>query len=176
MKYAKRILMVAGALALAGLLAVAIAPKAAHAVVASMVQVVNTAASPAITQDTSKQAAQIVSLLCQESPSLCLQILEGGGVASGAYSVTTGSHLVVTSADVFVNTPFTAPGTQMFLQNTATGNAYEFFNIPEGSAGAQFNFGSGFAVAPGTGLSIGEAYLSSAGSVVFYVHGYLTAN
>lgn len=151
-------------------------PRTAHAIVATLVQVANTTANPAITQDTSKQAAQVVSLLCQESPLLCIQILEAGGIASGAYSVPTGLHLVVTSADVFVNTPFTSPGTQMYLQNTASGEPYEYFNIPEGSGGAQFNFGSGFSVASGSGLSLNEAFLSSGGSVVFYVHGYLTAN
>ena len=176
MKYAKRILMVAGALALAGLLAVAIAPKAAHAVVASMVQVVNTAASPAITQDTSKQAAQVVSLYCAESPSLCNQILEGGGITGTAYTVPAGFHLVITSAHVFVVTPFTSPGSELYLQNTSSGEPYEYFNVPSGSSGASFDFGSGFSVAPGTGLSINEAFLSSAGSVIFYFHGYLTAN
>jgi hypothetical protein len=42
MKFAKWMLIVAGVLGLMGILALAIAPKAAHAIVATMVQVVNT--------------------------------------------------------------------------------------------------------------------------------------
>jgi len=45
MRFAKRLLMGVGAAVLAGLLGVAIAPKAAHAVVAALVQVVNTPTS-----------------------------------------------------------------------------------------------------------------------------------
>jgi hypothetical protein len=45
MNFAKRILMVAGAGALAGILAIAIAPKTAHALVAALVQVSNTPSS-----------------------------------------------------------------------------------------------------------------------------------
>jgi|SRR5580658_9519544 hypothetical protein len=41
MRFAKRLLMIAGAVALAGILGLAIAPKAAHALVAALVQVVN---------------------------------------------------------------------------------------------------------------------------------------
>jgi len=176
MRFAKRILMAAGALALAGLLGVAIAPKSAHAVVASLVQVVNTAANPAITQDTSRQAAQVVSLYCAESPALCNQIPEGGGITGTTYTVPAGFHLIITSVDIFVITPFTSPGTQMYLQNTSSGEPYEYFNVPAGSAGASYNLASGISVGPGTGLSLNEAFLSSAGSVIFYVHGYLTAN
>ena len=55
MKYAKRMFMMAGAMTLAGILGVAMAPKAAHGIVAAMVQVVNTAASPVIAQDTARK-------------------------------------------------------------------------------------------------------------------------
>ncbi len=45
MNFAKRMLMVAGAATLAGILAIAIAPKTAHALVAALVQVANTPSS-----------------------------------------------------------------------------------------------------------------------------------
>jgi hypothetical protein len=51
MQFAKRLLMVAGAVTLTGLLGVAIVPKAAHAIVATLVQVVNTSANPVPTYD-----------------------------------------------------------------------------------------------------------------------------
>lgn len=49
MKFVKRMLMVAGAVALAGLMGVMIASRAAHGIVAAMVQVVNTTANPVLT-------------------------------------------------------------------------------------------------------------------------------
>ena len=67
MRFAKRLLMAAGAVALTGLMGTMIAPKAAHAVVSTLVQVANTIANPAITQDTSKTAAQLVNPSCDPS-------------------------------------------------------------------------------------------------------------
>lgn len=62
MKYLQKMLMVAGALALTGIMAIGFAPKVAHGLAAATVQVVNTVASPAITQETNRQAAQILTL------------------------------------------------------------------------------------------------------------------
>ncbi|MGA8221333.1 MAG: hypothetical protein WB780_06720 [Candidatus Acidiferrales bacterium] len=64
MKYAKRMLMVAGALALAGILGVAIVPKAAHGLVAAMVQVVNTSANPVPTLEEDAQTAFVANNFC----------------------------------------------------------------------------------------------------------------
>jgi len=50
MKFAKSILTGAGAVILAGLLLALLAPKAAHAIVATAVQVENTVASPVVSQ------------------------------------------------------------------------------------------------------------------------------
>lgn len=60
MRFAKRLLMVAGAVALAGILGVAIAPKAAHAIVATLVTVTNTTANPVGTSDANNGAFQPV--------------------------------------------------------------------------------------------------------------------
>ncbi len=46
MNFAKRLVMVAGAVALAGTFGALLAPKAAHGIVATLVQVVNTSANP----------------------------------------------------------------------------------------------------------------------------------
>ncbi len=54
MQFAKRMLMVLGSLALLVTLISLAAPKAAHAIVATMVQVANTAANPAVTLDADK--------------------------------------------------------------------------------------------------------------------------
>jgi hypothetical protein len=150
------------------------APRAVHAITATLVQVVNTEASPAITQDTSREASQIVSLYCGEYPLLCYQIQESGGIGTTAYAVPAGFHLVIKSVEIFVATPFT-PGTQLYLKNTATGEPFEYFDIPSEPLGNSCSFTPGISVGPGTALSIGEAFLSSGGSVIFYMHGYLTS-
>ena len=64
MRFANRILMVAGTAALAGILALAIAPKAAHALVVTLVQVANTTANPVPTEDIRGTASQILELTC----------------------------------------------------------------------------------------------------------------
>lgn len=51
MNFAKRLLMVAGVVALTGMFGAALTPKAAHAVVAALVQVTNTSANPVPNQD-----------------------------------------------------------------------------------------------------------------------------
>src|ERR1700727_1530632 len=79
MKFLKSFLMGTGGVVLAGLVLALLAPKAVHAVVATAVQVVNTSANPAITEDTSRQASQVVTIWCQVTnvPN-CLQILPNG--------------------------------------------------------------------------------------------------
>jgi hypothetical protein len=64
MKFVKSILMGTGGVVLAGLILALLIPKAAHAIAATAVQVVNTSAAPAITADTTMQASQIVNLQC----------------------------------------------------------------------------------------------------------------
>src|SRR6201997_5426256 len=94
--------LMGGAAVLAAVLTLA-APRAAHAVVAALVQVANTTANPAVTQDTSKAASQIVHLttLGQSAVSpLSLTALHQyipGGTFGPAYVVPAGQNLVITS-------------------------------------------------------------------------------
>lgn len=62
MNFAKRLLMVAGAVALAGVLGALLAPKAAHGIVATFVQVVNTAANPVPVAEQNNPALQSFEL------------------------------------------------------------------------------------------------------------------
>ena len=83
------------------------APRAAHAVVAALVQVVNTTANPAVTQDTSKQASQILTLSCRlqgsSTPSAlsCFQIDGHGLQSTTQYTVPSTTHFILTSLDYF---------------------------------------------------------------------------
>jgi hypothetical protein len=74
------------------------APRAAHALVVALVQVTNTVATPAITQDVSELASQNVQLLCVGT-SNCSQILPDGS-SGGFYVVPSGSHLVITTVQI----------------------------------------------------------------------------
>lgn len=68
MNFMKRVLMVAGATALAGVFALMVAPKAAHGVVAALVQVVNTSANPVPNLDVNTPAEEpLQAILCFDS-------------------------------------------------------------------------------------------------------------
>lgn len=122
MKFAKRMLMVAGAVALVGILGAAIAPKAAHGLVAALVQVVNTSSNPAITFEEEAQTAFVAYNTC----------IFGLAPAPDAtrceifplYSVPMGKTAVIES---FSSLCDTNPG-------TVTGELVLAFTGPEGSA------------------------------------------
>lgn len=61
MNFAKRVLMVAGAVAVAGMLSVILLPKAAHGIVATLVQVANTTANPVPISPVQVPAVQIAA-------------------------------------------------------------------------------------------------------------------
>ncbi len=64
MNFVKRLLMVAGAVALAGIFGALLAPKAAHGIVATLVQVVNTPANPVPTAATEARNSFDVTGFC----------------------------------------------------------------------------------------------------------------
>ena len=102
MKITKRTLMGWGAIALAVTLLILAAPKAAHAIVATLVQVANTSANPAITQDVSRLPSQNVQLVCTQILIDCQQILLNGSLV-GSYSVPAGSSLVITTVQINIS-------------------------------------------------------------------------
>lgn len=66
--FAKKLLIVAGSVTLAGILAVAMVPKAAHAVAAALVQVTNTTANPVPNLDVNTAAEEpLEAILCFDS-------------------------------------------------------------------------------------------------------------
>jgi hypothetical protein len=101
MKFAKSIVTGTGAVVLAGLILALLAPKAAHAIVATAVQVTNTSANPAITQSTRSQAAQLVQLDTISKPGLAAVFSNVGPAQNGSvYFVPAGQSLVVTAVDI----------------------------------------------------------------------------
>ena len=79
MLFLKRGLMAAGGLALAAMLLNFVAPRAAHALVATAVQVMNTSATPVMTRDVDAVGRSAHYLVCQFDGATCVT----GAVPSG---------------------------------------------------------------------------------------------
>jgi hypothetical protein len=179
MKYVKRMLMVAGGMALAGILGVAIVPKATHGLAAAMVQVVNTAASPVIAQDTARQAAQIVTLSGQVVANsfsrvfLFNQLSPQGGTTGPSYVVPSGQNLVITSIEF---APSAGSGSlKMVLLNGFNIETYEEWDIPAGAITA-LQYPTGLVIGSGASPIIVPNSGSTTAAFNVYLHGYLTAN
>jgi hypothetical protein len=96
MRFARRLLMVAGAVALAGILGVAVAPKAAHAIVATLVTVTNTTANPVGTSDANNGAFQPVRFVISVNDNAGAASLVGTGP-----TVPANKRLVVENISVY---------------------------------------------------------------------------
>jgi hypothetical protein len=145
------------------------APRAAHAIAATLVQVTNTAASPAITQGTEKQAAQLVDLFAQSSFSEFYNVLPTGNYVFG-YAIPSNQYLVITGVDV---TPATCQGTiSVSLVTSGTLEIKSWYVA--GPNTTHFDYPSGILLAPG--LTPTAAFSSSSCIAFVQMHGYLTSN
>jgi hypothetical protein len=163
----------AGALAL-GVLMLA-APRAARAIAATLVQVTNTAANPAVAQSPNTQAAQLVTLGLSEFT------IPGSG----------GWDYFVPVSAAGVGAPFTVPANQSLVVTdidfapTCTNSAYFYLNpntasdvyfanllVPAGIT-THIEYHSGFVFPPG---STPGGSLGGCTSVFVLMHGYLTSN
>jgi hypothetical protein len=160
MKFAKSILTGTGAVVLAGLILALLAPKAAHGIAATAVQVMNTSAAPAITADTSKLVSQIVNLQCPNPNPGAVFIIYG------CYTVPAGQNLVVTSMTV---TPLTGPGAAISLNPSGLPTIVSV--VTPGSVSTQYSWAQGLVFPSGHTIDI-----SMQGPVNVYFTGYLTAN
>src|SRR5579863_7513348 len=168
MKFAKSLLIGTGSVVLAGFALTLMAPKAMHAVVATLVQVANTTANP---------ASQILTLNCQPggippapAPS-CTQVLDTGFEVGTQYVVQASTKLVLTSLDYY---PLAGTGKiGIGIEDiTSTPLLFEALLINNQSLESTMQFSSGIVM--GTGLHPG--IISSNPDAVVYLHGYLTAN
>ncbi len=105
------------------------APRAVHAVAAALVQVVNTAANPAVTQDTSHQASQLVSLGVgyngsgDSFDSNFLYLQKPDGSPGGIYRVPAGQKFVVTTIRVNPDPAYSTSNIEVML-GAAASSAY----------------------------------------------------
>jgi hypothetical protein len=153
------------------------APRAVRAVTAALVQVVNTSANPANTQDTSKQASQIVTLLCTSLK--CVQVDPHGVPSSSQYVVPSTQNLVITSLDYnFVGTsPVASVDIRIvdFDSSTESYNQFEDLTLRDINATLQVSFSSGIVMASGTHPAV-ITFASTVGTPEVFLHGYLTTN
>jgi hypothetical protein len=130
-----------GALVLAAGVLMLSVPPAAHAIAVALAQVNNTVGNPAVTQDISKAASQLVTLgggrvIFYSTQAVQLgQALPGLPESSTGYSVPLGSNLVITDLEVNVGVD---PGSVPEILNvTIPGPAgNEGTSIPYGLSGS----------------------------------------
>jgi hypothetical protein len=143
-------------------------PRTAHALVAALVQVSNTAAAPAITLDVSRLASQNVQLVCVGIQN-CSQILPDGSLPVQIYIVPAGSSLVITT--VQINTA--GSGSAQLNQASSSGESTRASWTFAAGGSFQYQYPSGIVISSGSDLFInsvtppfGEAFLT----------GYLVSN
>jgi hypothetical protein len=168
--------LMGGAAVLAVVLSLA-APRAAHALVAALVEVANTTANPAVTQDTSKAASQIIHLTTQGKAAVnpasltALHQYIPGGTFGPAYVVPAGQNLVITSIEASAET---ASGNYLNLYDNTTIGQRELWYLPNAGT-TQLLFPSGFVFPAGSPVYV---YIGGSNTTQMFidVHGYLTAN
>ena len=146
-------------------------PKAAHAVAAALVQITNTAANPAVTQDVSKRAGEIVELNCDQQfyqTQYCYPL-----TGQSPYIVPAGKSLVITTVDVYVPAQ-----DRIFLQTTvypagpgSPETTVGFYAYISGQL--HYNYQSGIVVSSGSSVQLFGATTSTN---IGYLYGYLTSN
>jgi hypothetical protein len=143
-------------------------PRAAHALVAAVVQVSNTPAAPAITLDVSRLASQNVQLLCVGTAN-CSQILPDGTSPVPTYIVPAGSYLVITTVEI--NTA--GSGSVQLNQANSSGESTRASWTFAAGGSFQFQYPSGIVLSSGSDIFINsvtppfdEAFLT----------GYLVSN
>jgi hypothetical protein len=181
MKIAKRTLTAFGALTLAAVLLSLIVPHAAQAVVATLVQVVNTAAAPAVTQDVSKLASQNMSFTSSLGLGFLtenLHVRGKDGVFGPAYTVPPGQTLMITSVDFFANSAFNfTPAVTLNDSANISNSQYAVWGAPPSSGvSSQFTYPAGIAIQSGITPSLSIAQPGFSGSLIVNLHGYLTSN
>ncbi len=156
-----------------------IAPRAAHAIAATLVQVTNTTANPAVTQGTEKQAAQLLEIGChaailQTTP--CVQSLPNGGIQQ---YVPGNQNYVITETDLHSATsngePCVSPSPiAVVLESNGAAGRYAWIIAPS-AVTASYSYPSGIVIPPGTTFAVAVT-TGACQYVDIAIHGYLTAN
>jgi hypothetical protein len=153
--------------AILALLAVGLfAPRAARAVVATLVQVTNTTANPVPVQDIGRPGSQILELNCPKGNVSCFAVDPANQAATAApFTVPAGQVFVMTSADLkLASTAFTE------VDFVIDGFFRERWGL-SGQNEVQLQFSVGIPVIVGQEMH----FESTTTSAAVTVHGYLTS-
>lgn len=180
MNSVKKFLIPAGSIGALALVLILATPRTVHAIAAALVQVTNTAANPAITQDLTKFASNQVELVGQIGPGSSnipgfFHEVRASGQSPNNYQVPAVQSLVVTSADV----NSVPAGFADLLENT-NGFAVALATwIPApnlgGPATLHFVYPSGLVLSPNAIPEIAGELPGNA-SISVSLYGYLTSN
>lgn len=163
----------------AALVLLLITPRAVHALVATLVQVANTTANPAITQDTSKQASQTVTLSCPIYilPALACYSIDQHGIFSfpTQYVVPSSANFVVTGMDYVPLGVGTSSAILAIYDNGTTGSGYEEIKLANANNQGQIMFPTGIVL--GAGVTPRVSFVGPSTQIpLVTLHGYLTSN
>lgn len=164
-----------GAAALAvGALVIA-APKAAKAIAATLVQVTNTTANPAIVQGTHLQASQIVNLSITDD----FYLARPGQAPFTDYTVPANQSLVITAADIgYYGATGTCTGqSAVTLWGGPIGSSQVLWVFYTSAPGpTHMNYNSGIVIPAGVTPHISGGGISCSPHLQVQLSGYLTAN
>jgi len=177
---------IVGACAAVLIVLIPFAPKA-HAVVATLVNVANSAAAPAISQDVAKLASQNIMLRGVPASAVSLnpgtngtldQMLNDGTVVLTPYVVPSGQSLVVTSINLNTGGPDAIGGGFIVfgLVNKVSGRFRESWIVLNNGLTFTFQMPTGLVFPSGESIEVFN-YAESSGAIInMFVHGYLTTN
>ncbi len=126
MNLLRKILVSLGGITALALLFALAAPQAVHGIAAALVQVTNTTANPAITQDTAHQASQLVSLgigfngYGDTFSTNLLSLQTPSGSFGGVFQIPAGKKLVVTTIRVNPDPSYSTSNIEVYLGAAAT--------------------------------------------------------
>jgi hypothetical protein len=180
----KSVFTVAGIVVIATVLTLT-APRTVHAVAAALVQITNTSANPAVTQDIGQAASQMVYLSCVSARSGafgCDQYVDVPGNTPpqqfAGFTVPANRYFVITAVDVNnSDTGSSCPTPINIGMATEIGNNTLFrfgWTLAANAPTTHFTYPPGFALAPGTTIVMNNS--SQTCSAEVDVYGYLTAD
>jgi hypothetical protein len=174
MKMIRKAVSALGGIFLAALLIAALAPKATRGIAAALVQITNTASTPAIMQGVSTLASQNVEVFCGASldPAVAACINRLAPTNTTNYQVPAGQNFVVTDAEFL--TLGAAEDCIVSLQPPAPGVSIDLFSFAGDNHTHQVLFPTGL-VFPG-GYEFGPANVSKTNCNSMWFRGYLTPN
>jgi hypothetical protein len=175
MRFTKHLLMVVGAVVLAAILLSVMAPKAVHAVTATMVQVVNTTSSPVPSEDIYRLPARNIQLVCNASVNNCA-IAEQNGTfdASTPWKVPSGMDFIITDIEITTDGTGSTIQTVFNLEWTPTGGKLTGFGwqVLNNGVTAEYQFTNGIVLL--TGSTPTPVFGASVNFTT--IRGYLTPN